>query len=367
VDFIEKWAEKTALSRQKLVLWAGLYRSRYYDWHGRYGKANEHNGKIPRDYWLEDYEKEAIISFYLRHPLNGYRRLAFMMMDRNVVFVSPRTVHRVLAKEGLLDRRNRKPSKKGTGFHQPDGPHRHWHVDVSYINISGTFYYMCALLDGYSRYIVHWDIKEQMKESDIELICQKALEKFPEVKPRIISDNGPQFKSRDFKNFIRLAGMDHVCTSPYYPQSNGKIERWHREYKETCIRPTAPSSLEEAKQATARFIDEYNNVRLHSAIGYIAPIDKLLGKESEIFKARDEKLARARSARKLKRAGQKPISETSAGGYGSAEEQPERQADRGETKPPMGAGDEPMARFPAPNALNLGGLGAAPPGKKVPA
>ena len=76
------------------------------------------------------------------------------------------------------------------------------------------------MLDGFSRYIVHWDIRESMKEPDVELIVQKALECFPGERPRIISDNGPQFIARDFKEFIRLAGMTHVRTSPYYPQSN---------------------------------------------------------------------------------------------------------------------------------------------------
>lgn len=84
-----------------------------------------------------------------------------------------------------------------------------------------------TVLDGYSRYIVHWEIREHSKEIDIELVLQRALEKCPKAKPRIVSDNGPQFIANDFKSFIRLQGLTHVRTSPYYPQSNGKLERWH--------------------------------------------------------------------------------------------------------------------------------------------
>jgi putative transposase len=124
--------------------------------------------------------------------------------------------------------RGGKPSKKGTGFEQPLQAHQHWHIDVSCINISGTFYYLCSVLDGYSRSIVHRDLRESMTEAEIEIILQGAKEKYPEAKPRIISDNGPQFIARDFKEFIRISGMTHVRTSPYYPQSNGKIERWHK-------------------------------------------------------------------------------------------------------------------------------------------
>src|SRR5205085_7635193 len=133
-------------------------------------------------------------------------------------------------------------SSKGTGFVQPLKPHEHWHVDVSYLNIAGTFYYLCSLLDGCSRFTVHWEIRATMTEADVEQIVQRAREKFPGVKPRIISDNGPQFIARDFKEFIRLCGMTHVKTSPYYPPSNGKIERLHRTIKGECIPAETPSS-----------------------------------------------------------------------------------------------------------------------------
>lgn len=196
---------------------------------------------------------------------------------------------------------NRKPSKKGTGFIQPLQPHDHWHVDVSYINIRGTFYYLCALLDGNSRFIVHWEIRESMNEGDIEIILERARERFPNQNPRIISDNGPQFISKDFKEYIRVSGMSHVRTSPYYPQSNGKIERWHKSIKSECIRPKSPLSLEEARTYVAEYVEYYNNKRLHSAIGYISPKDKLDGKENTIFESRNRKLEEARKTRKIRR------------------------------------------------------------------
>jgi len=168
-----------------------------------------------------------------RFPLEGYRRLAFMMINQEVVAASPSSVYRVLAGVGLLDRWHKKPSKKGTGFIQPLRPHEHWHIDISYLNLGGTFYYLCSILDGASRAIVHWEIREQMTETDVECILARARERYPDERPRIISDNGPQFVAKDFKEFIRLTGMTHVRTAPYYPQSNGKIERWHK-----TLRPT---------------------------------------------------------------------------------------------------------------------------------
>lgn len=257
---------------------------------------------MPRDHWIEPAEREKICAFHEQHPLEGYRRLTFMMLDADVVAVSPATTYRVLSAAGLLDRWNRKPSKKGTGFVQPLAPHEHWHVDISYLNVAGTFYYLCSLLDGASRAIVHWEVREQMTETDVECIVQRAREAFPDAKPRIISDNGPQFIAKDFKEFIRVAGMTHVRTAPYYPQSNGKIERWHKTLKEDAIRVTPPTSLDEARSVVARFVAHYNSVRLHSAIGYITPNDFLAGRRDEIHAARDRKLEAARDARQQRRA-----------------------------------------------------------------
>lgn len=301
VDFIKHWSARTELSALRLADWLGLGRSKYYDWRDRYGKVNEHNQTVPRDHWLEDWEQQAIVAFARQYPLEGYRRLAFMMLDRDVAAVSPSSVYRVLLEKGLMKRWNLKASVKGQGFVQPLKPHDHWHVDISYLNICGTFYYLCSVLDGCSRTIVHWEVREAMTEADVETILQRALEKHPSARPRVISDNGPQFIARDFKEFIRVAGLTHVRTSPYYPQSNGKIERWHQTLKADCIRPGTPLSLEDAQRIIAKFVDHYNQVRLHSAIGYITPADKLAGKEKAIFAARDQKLQQAREQRKLKR------------------------------------------------------------------
>jgi putative transposase len=224
-----------------------------------------------------------------------------MMIDADVVACSPASVYRVLKAAGLLERHNSKPSLKGTGFVQPLAPHEHWHVDVSYLNIAGTFYYLCSLLDGCSRSIIHWEIRETMTEVDIEQIVQRARERFPGVTPRIISDNGPQFVAKDFKEFIRICGMTHVKTSPYYPQSNGKIERFHRTIKGDCIRTQTPLSLEDARRIVADYVEHYNTVRLHSAIGYVTPQAKLEGRDQEILAQRDRKLEAAREQRKQKR------------------------------------------------------------------
>ncbi|MFO0872239.1 MAG: integrase core domain-containing protein [Pirellulales bacterium] len=215
---------------KRLLGWLELSTSKFHQWKDRYGRANEHNGQVPRDWWLEDWEKQAILDYHERHPL-----------------------------------------------------------------------------EGYSRYIVHWELRETMKEREVETIVQRGLENFPGVTPRIISDNGPQFIARDFKSFVRIQGLTHVRTSPYYPQSNGKLERWHASLKQECIRPKCPASLDEARAQVQGYVDHHNHERLHSAIEYLTPADKLNGMGPMILEQRDQKLEEARARRQQNRAAAKAV------------------------------------------------------------
>ena len=297
VVFVADWSSRTGLPVKRLLKWLELPGGKYHDWKARLRVPNRHNGAQPRHFWLLTWEREAIVTFALGHPQEGYRRLAYMMLDADVVAVSPSSAYRVLKDAGLLGRQTPATTTKGGGFKPPSKPHWHWHIDVSYINLAGTFYYLCAVLDGYSRYIVHWEIRERMHEPDIEIILQRAKERVPEAHPRIISDNGPQFIAKDFKEYIRLMGMTHVRTSPFYPQSNGKLERWHQSLKRECIRPNSPVSLDDARRLVGEYVTEYNEVRLHSAIGYITPKNMLLGRAEAIFSERKHKLAAAAAKR----------------------------------------------------------------------
>ena len=146
-----------------------------------------------------------------------------------------------------------------------------------------------------------------MKEFDIEMVIAKAIEKHPGVKPRIMSDNGPQFIANEFKAFVRADGLTHVRTSPYYPQSNGKLERWHGSLKSECIRPSSPGTKEGADRRTAKYVKYYNTVRLHPAIGYITPADCLAGLSEVIGQERDRKLEAACKLRQEKRAASKQV------------------------------------------------------------
>ena len=216
-------------------------------------------------------------------------------MDADIVAASPSPVYRVLSQAGAPSRWEAKPGRKGKGFVPP--PSAHGHIDVSTLNLSGTFYYLCSILDGTSRSIGHYEIREPMTEQDVEMIVQRALEALPGARPRIISDHGPQFVAKDFKAFIRVKAMDPVRTSPYYPQSNAKRERGHKSLKSECIRPKTPLNLDEARRLVSAYVDRDNPHRLHSAIGTIAPADKRAGRAPEILEHRARKRSKARAQR----------------------------------------------------------------------
>ncbi len=297
VDFVGYWQGRAEMGVRELLRLVGVQRSKYEAWRQRYGQANTHNGHIPRDFWLEEWEREAIVTFAGEHPEEGYRRLTYMLMDADRVAVSPATVYRVLKGAGLLRQGPRPLSRKGRGFEQPLQPHEHWHIDLTYLSLEGTFYYLGTLLDGYSRYIVDWELRARMGEQEVAILVQRAQERFPQAHPRLISDNGPQFIARDFHEFLRSCGMTQVRTSPHYPQSNGKLERYHRTLKEEGLRPGTPLSLADAYRLVERFVRYYNEVRLHSAIGYVTPKDKLEGRDMDILALREERLSAARARR----------------------------------------------------------------------
>ena len=267
-------------------------------WSGREGLPNFHYGKIPKQNWLFDWEKEAIINCAKSHLGEGYRRLTYMMMDEDVVAVSPSSTYRVLKSAGLLNRWNQtKTSSKETGFIQPLGHNEHWHVDIKYVNFKGTFLFLISVIDGNSRFNVHHELRQNMQEYDVQLTSQKAIEKYPAYKPRIISDNASQFICKDFAQYMRFAGLQHIKTSIAYPQGNGKIERYHRTAQEECLSKSSFIDIEDARKQIAEFVEFFNTKRLHSSLCYLTPEDFMLGRMKEKLEVREIKLTEAKKNR----------------------------------------------------------------------
>ena len=297
VQTMAVYRAQTGIPVRKLLAWIELNPGKFYDWQARLNEPNRHNGIIPKTHWLLSWERQAIIDYAARHDSEGYRRLTFELIDADVVYASPSSVYRVLKDAGLLAKFTAAENRKGTGYVQPTAPHQEWHTDVSYVNVCGTFMFLITVLDGFSRYIVHHELRTSMERWDVILVVQWAHEKFPDVKPRVISDHGGPYIAREFKEYLRLAGLKQTLISANYPESNGKMERFYKTIKGECIRRSSFLSISDARRIIAEFIVYYNDKRLHSALDYIAPLNVLNGKREEIKKMRYEKLAMARVKR----------------------------------------------------------------------
>lgn len=299
ISWIRYWSDRVPIKRSYLIDSVGISSSKFYDWSFHYGEIRLKERPFNGWWGITAAEEEAIINYRRSHEFEGYRRLCYQMLDENIVAVSPATVYRVLKRNNLLTRWNEpKESGKGRGFTQPVRPHEHWHIDISYVKVQCTFYFLISILDGFSRYIVHSELRVHMEEFDVEIVLQRALEKYPGMKPRIISDNGSQFVARDFKVFLGEKELTHVRTSVRYPQSNGKIESFHKTIKRECVRKKSLLDLKDARKIINEYIEDYNCVRLHSSINYLTPKDVLEGHREKRLQEREEKLRRAKEKRK---------------------------------------------------------------------
>lgn len=292
---------KTGFKLSYFLEGIGLPKSKYYSWKNCLGQENQHNGSIPKEHWHTPLEEKAVLSYARKHInstdryfRDGYRRLSYRMLDEEVAALSSSSVYRILKKHDLLNPWNKKKTaSKGTGFNQPDKPHNHWHIDIKYIFFGGKFYFLISIIDGYSRFIINHGLFEDMKTETITTLIQEAKDKYQGVSPRIISDNGPQFISKEFSKFISFVEFTHVKTSVGYPQSNGKIERFHGTFNQECYKTTPFIDFESAKEKINEYIDKYNYTRLHSSLYYLTPCDFLENRIDEKLKCREDKLKKA--------------------------------------------------------------------------
>lgn len=299
VDYVQQMSQRSILTRRWFVRRIGISMSKYYEWRRRYNLPNNHNGSSPRYWWIMDSEKEAIVDYCRQRVDEGYRRLTYMMIDENIAAVSPSSVYRILKEKGLLRDWNKgKTSSKGNGFIQPAAVHDHWHMDIAYVNVMGSFMFLISVLDGYSRMILHHELRTTMTGYDVQITLQRALEKYPDVHPNLISDNGKQFVAKDFREYLRDCGLKQVRTSVYYPQSNGKIERFHGTIKTEEIRKQSYLSIDDARRQIDRYIHYYNEERLHSALYYLTPKEVFDGKTEQRLKERQDKLDKAAHMRR---------------------------------------------------------------------
>jgi hypothetical protein len=288
---IIRYKRKTGITMTVLLQYAGISRRTWHEWQERVGIETAHNNNFPREYYLTPDEVRAIVHFINENPLKGYRMLCFEMIDSNIAFVSCSSVYNIIKRYNLGKKWAEAQEMKKKGFDQPQAVHEQWHIDFSYITITGAFYYFLGILDGYSRKLLNFRLCETMSGMNAEIIVTETKELYPEARnPRIISDNGSQFLSKDFEELLVLLEFGHTLTSANHPQSNGKLERFHRTLKTEHVRRSAYFDYHDAQTRMTQWISYYNNERLHSGIWYLTPNDVFYGKKSERLAERKEKL-----------------------------------------------------------------------------
>jgi len=288
---IQRLKVKTELPLETLLKFAGIPERTWREWQQRRDIETKHNNNIPKAYYLTPEEVSAIVAYCTSNPLLGYRMLCWEMVDRNVAFVSCSSVYNVIKRYNLGKKLAEAEEMSKRGFDQPKAVHEQWHIDFSYIKIQGLFYYFLGILDGFSRKILNWRLCLNMEGINAEILVAETKELYPEAKsPRLISDNGSQFLSKDFSELLAFLELGHTLTSANHPQSNGKIERFYRTIKSEHVRRSAYLNYQDACIRMAEWIAYYNSQRLHSAIFYLTPNDVFYGRMSWRLAERKEKL-----------------------------------------------------------------------------
>ncbi len=286
----------------------GLPKSTYYRWLRRQaeGRLQDKKGgsSIP---WnkLKPEEEAKILARARALPELSSRQLALKLVDNERWYVSESTVFRILKQEGLIKPAEVVGSKTGKEYHRKTKrPNELWSTDCAHLKvIDWGWYYLVTVMDDYSRFILAWELKSDMAAGSLIDVVQKAVDftgmtDVPvEDRTVLLSDNGAGYLSRQFGEYLSLVGMRHIVASPYHPQTNGKIERYHRSIKgELKLLPyEMPSALE---KAIAAFIEYYNHRRYHEGLGDVTPYDVYMGRHLEIIQKRKETKSKTLAERK---------------------------------------------------------------------
>jgi len=249
-------------------------------------------------------EKEAVRAYALKHPEIRHRELAWRMIDDDVAYVSSSTVYRILKEQQLIGPRRGRRKRYRAEHEKAQHPDQIWGTDIMYLKVGPMQYFFLGFIDEYSRYLVHWELLASMDGLSITQAMQRALETLPcdeegqlLVKPEIRSDNGSGYISRDFYQLLAHHDLVHQRITPGCPEENGIMERANRTMRE-ALEDLQLDDRYQAEETLWQIIRHYNEVRLHSALGFVTPQEAYRGKPRRIHEARRLKMAQARHRRK---------------------------------------------------------------------
>lgn len=246
-------------------------------------------------------EVAAVCGFALMNPQIGYKRLTWQMVDKDVAYLRAYQVYGILKEHDLLCRREASNCEALKRPPEPDHPDQVWHIDLMYLYIPPRWYYLVDILDGYSRFLVHWSLNLTMHVDTVTLTVQEALDGLPQRlagEPKLVHDHGSQFLSAEWRAFVEAAGLTDIKTRVAHPESNGRVERLHRTHREEGLTEEVLTDYYRALDAMACWSHYYNYERPHSALKYLCPVDYYRGDPEARLAEREWKLVQAAEARK---------------------------------------------------------------------
>jgi transposase InsO family protein len=274
-------------------------RSSFYRWyktyveHGAEGLSPQRSSR--RRFWnrIPDHERERVVEVALEKPELSARQLAWHITDSEGWFISERSVYRILRDNDLLTSPAYIVISAADQFkHKTRRVHEMWQTDFTYFKVIGWgWFYLSTVLDDFSRYIVTWKLRTSMSAEDVKTTLDDALAKTGlehvqvRHRPRLLSDNGPCYIAKDLAEYLEKKNMDHTRGAPYHPQTQGKIERYHRTMK-NVVKLQNYYQSEELEREIERFVEYYNNERVHESLDNVTPSDVYHGRHHEILTAR---------------------------------------------------------------------------------
>jgi len=299
--------ESGAGLKRQVLSELGIAKSTYYRWRQRQrSQGLEDQPDDPRIPWnrLRPEEESTILAAAREVTELSGRQLAVWLTDQEDFAVSPSTVYRILRREGLVKRPEMRMQAGKEYRQKTTAPHQLWSTDASYFRVVGWgYYYLVTVMDDYSRFILAWKLQKDMTSGSLMEVVQEAIDatgmtEVPlEDRTKLLTDNGSGYVSRAFRDYLRLVGIRHILAAPFHPQTNGKMERYHKTLKQEVnqVPYEFPGELE---TALTDFVTYYNFRRYHIALGNVTPADVIRGRRAQILHRRKEVQAQTREHRR---------------------------------------------------------------------
>lgn len=301
--------EESGFSVKEALKRLDIPKSTYYRWrakHRKHGKLGLQDQRpIPKRQWnaITSFEERRILEIADEYPEMSCREISFFITDNENFTVSESSVYRLLKRSGLIREVKVTSFPASKEYHsKPSEVNEQWQTDATYLHVEGWgWFYLISILDDFSRKILAWKLQTSMTGEDFTEVLEMACELAGLNKnnmPNLVSDRGPALVSEVLAEYLAEKGIYHILASPYHPQTNGKIERYHKSLKSEVKLQVygTPSALEEEID---KFINKYNQNRYHESLGNVTPDDVYYGRREKIIKERTRKQRSTMENRKI--------------------------------------------------------------------